>query len=116
MRIINILPIGSCPNWVNYPDGYTKLVTNGREEFLPWYLTDGEDTKWRLIGLKKRYPTRDIFPFARRDYTDDIACWEKGQGEKVFIIHDFASSGFEQREIFNNFDAWYQWALQQTEE
>lgn len=114
--MINMLPIESCPNWVKYPDDYLELVINGKDEFLPWYLTDDEDTKWRLKGFKKRYPRRELFPFARKDYSDDVACWEKGQGNKVFIIHDFASPGWEQREIFNSFDEWYEWALQQSEE
>lgn len=114
--MINIVPINSCPEWVKYPDNYMKLIINGCDKFLPWYLTDEEDTKWRLIGFKKRYRKRDLFPFARKDGSDDVACWEKGEGNKVFIIHDFASSGWEQREIFNNFDEWYEWALQHLEE
>lgn len=114
--MINILSIDLCPGWVKYPNYYKELISNGCDEFLPWYLTDDLDTQWRLEGVKKRYPKRDIFPFARKDCSDDVACWEKGEGDKVFIIHDFASPGWEQREIFDNFDEWYKWALQQSEE
>jgi len=33
---------------------------------------------------------RRLVPFARRDDSDDIVCFEVGQDERVFIIHDFA--------------------------
>jgi hypothetical protein len=65
--------------------------------------------------FKKTYK-RDLFPFARKDGTDDFACWEQWQLDKINIIHTFASRGWEQRQIFNNFDEWYEWALQQAEE
>lgn len=112
--MIEITPIYLCPEWVIYPKLYIELSNGNITDFLPWYLMRHEQIFIRVAHLKKLYK-RELYPFARRDYTDDVACWEKGQGEKVFIIHDFASSGFEQREIFNNFDEWYQWALQQVE-
>ena len=114
--MIEILPIIKCPVWLKYPQKYLDLVANEKEEFLPWYLTDVEDFFWRIDGLKKRYPLRNLFPFARKDCSDDVACWEKDQGEKIMIIHDYASSGWEQREIFDNFEEWYEWALRQREE
>ena len=49
---------------------------------------------------------RDLVPFARRGDCDDVACFEVGKGEQVFIVHDFASSGYEQREIYANVWEW----------
>lgn len=36
----------------------------------------------------------------------DIACFEVGKGEQVYVIHDFASSGYEQRKIYENVWKW----------
>lgn len=112
---MEILSNVDLPSWVNLPQKYLELIKNGQDEFLPWYITDRQDTMWRYKGIKERYKNRRLFPFARCDYTDDIACWEEFAGEKVFIIHDYASPGWEQRQIFNNFDEWYMWALKQQE-
>ena len=65
----------------------------------------------RLKGVTERYPNRKLIPFARRDDNDDIACFEVGKGEKVQIIHDFASEGYEQRNEYNDFWDWLKDAI-----
>ena len=47
-----------------------------------------------------------LIPFARRDDNDDIACFEVGKGQRIQIIHDFASEGYEQRGEYNSFGEW----------
>lgn len=59
--------------------------------------------------MQKRYPSRSLFPFARDDQSDDVACWEKGKTGKVILIHDFASPGYENKKEFESFDAWYEY-------
>ena len=61
----------------------------------------------RYEGMKIRYPNRQLIPFARRDDNDDIACFEVGYKDKVCIIHDFATSGYEQRKYYSNFWEWF---------
>jgi hypothetical protein len=99
--------------WVQYPGSYLKLIKNNKHEFLPWHLIDEEYLIYTPKKLKKRYSSRNLFCFARKDYSDDIACWEKGFGKTVFIVHDFADPGWERRETFENFYKWYEWALTQ---
>ena len=65
----------------------------------------------RLKGVTERYPNRKLIPFARRDDNDDIACFEVEEGEKVQIIHDFASEGYEQRNEYNDFWDWLKDAI-----
>lgn len=60
----------------------------------------------RISGLIKRFPERKLVPFARRYNNDDIACFEVGEGEKVFIIHDFSSPGWERRREYDNIWLW----------
>lgn len=109
--MIEILKSSECPSWVTYPELYLKLIRGNKDEFLPWYLYDKEDVLFRNEGLKQRYPHRQLFCFARTDDSDDIACWEENKPGKVVIIHDFASPGWEQRQIFDSFEDWYQFAL-----
>ncbi len=113
--MIEIPPINLCPEWIKYPKLYIELSKGNIEDFLPWYLMRQEQIFIRSKYLRKLYK-RELFPFARKDCSDDVACWEKGEEEKVLIIHDFASSGWEQRQIFENFDEWYKWALLQRED
>ncbi len=105
--MIKILNQNEKPNWVEYPLEYLNLINTEKEEFLPWYLLDKEQLLIRYNGLKKRYPTRNLFPFARHDDNDDVACWEKNKPGKVILIHDFAASGYEDKMEFENFNEWY---------
>lgn len=109
--MIEILKSSEWPSWVTCPELYLKLIKNGEHKFLPWYLYDRESMLIRFEGLKKRYPNRKLFCFARTDDSDDIACWEENKLGKVVIIHDYASPGWEQRQIFDSFEDWYQFAL-----
>ncbi|NPC93882.1 hypothetical protein HOO54_17080 [Bacillus sp. WMMC1349] len=89
-----------------YPKSFRKAIELNLLDFDLWYIMDEERVLERLKGLKNRYPNRNLIPFARRDDHDDIACFEIGKGEKVEIIHDFASIGYEQRTEYNDFWAW----------
>ena len=89
-----------------YPASFLKLVELNLLDFEVWYFMDKESVKDRIKGLQKRYPERNLVPFARRGDCDDIACFEVGKGGQVFIVHDFASSGYEQRKIYENVWEW----------
>ena len=64
-----------------------------------------DETVRRFRGLQKRYPGRRLYPFARRDDNDDVACFEDDDNSLGNIIHDFADIGWEQREVVPTFDA-----------
>jgi hypothetical protein len=66
-----------------------------------------EQANGRRIELLGRYPNRNLVPFAGRFDSDDIACFEVGQGESVFIIHDFAEEGYERRQEYHNYWEWF---------
>ncbi|MBW5458715.1 hypothetical protein GPJ60_14975 [Clostridium sporogenes] len=84
-------------------DKYGILLQYNLLDFDLWYIMDEERVLNRLKGVTERYPNRKLLPFARRDGNDDIACFEVGKGEKVQIIHDFASECYEQRKEYNDF-------------
>lgn len=102
---IELLDKKNPPNGFDYPKALKKLVELNLINFDIWYFFEPQDAKIRLEGLKERYPDRVLVPFARRIDNDDIACLGM-DGEKVFIIHDFASSGYEQREVYQDIWEW----------
>ena len=94
-----------------YPKELHKLIELGLVDFEVWYILNQERASARLEGLRERYPNRHIIPFAKRDDCDDIACFDMDNSNKVCIIHDFASPGYEQRESFNSLWEWLRVAI-----
>lgn len=96
-----------------YPEEFRELIDLDVTELGPWgFLSDGQ-LMFRFRGLRERYPERNLIPFAERWTMDDIACWEIGGGEKVFVVHEFSSPGFEQRASFHNIVDWLERATEE---
>lgn len=106
-----LIPKEDTPNWFEYPTSFLKIIDNELTNLTPWYILSSELLIWRFEGLKERYPHLSLVPFARRGDNDDVACWEKSNSENVIIIHDFASSGWEKRESFEDFWQWFKVAI-----
>jgi hypothetical protein len=105
------------PDWFSYPPSFLRIVEKQQLIYFdPWRILEGEELRKRYHGLKERYSERNLVPFAKRDDSDDIACWEKDKGDKVFIIHDYAESGWEQGEVLESFWAWLRKAIEDTSE
>lgn len=98
--------IGTIYNDFRYPKLFIKALELNLVDFDFWYFMSTEQVMIRINGLIKRYPKRKLIPFARRDDNDDIACFEVGKGQRIQIIHDFASEGYEQRGEYNSFGEW----------
>lgn len=104
------------PNWLQYPRSFCRVVEQRLLHLTPWHILTGEQALNRCPGLALRYPSRELFPFAYRQDNDDVACWSSGMGEKVIIIHDFASVGWESEGTVDDFWAWFRAAVQETVE
>lgn len=102
------------PDWFSYPDEFKRIVGQGLIDFDPWIIMEKDRLKTRYDGLKRRYPSRELIPFARREDNDDVACWEKNKYGRVIIIHDFASEGYENVQEFGSFWDWLRSALEAT--
>ncbi|MDA8021234.1 MAG: hypothetical protein MPN21_27675 [Thermoanaerobaculia bacterium] len=107
-----LLPPDARPNWVKYPPAFRRIVEQMLIDLRPWRILEGEQALLRFRGLAKRYPSRDLFPFACRQDNDDLACWASGMGEKVLIIHDFSSPGYEDESDFEDVWAWLRSAVE----
>ncbi|OJU13245.1 MAG: hypothetical protein BGN88_02400 [Clostridiales bacterium 43-6] len=90
-----------------YPASYLKVIELNLVDYENWYLMNVQQIQVRRKGLLERYPNRNLIPFAKRDDNDDIACFEIGHGERVFIVHDFANEGWERRQEFETFWNWF---------
>ncbi len=102
-----LLDAGSIYKGFEYPKEFLKIVHLGLTDFDFWYLMDYDQAEWRIKGLQERYPDRKLVPFARRGDNDDIVCFDIDRGGRVQKIHDFASSGWEQRKDYESFWDWF---------
>ncbi len=109
-----VLPQSELPSWVQYPLSFRRIVDQGLVRITPWHILTGEQALVHSQGLAQRYPARALFPFARRQDNDDVACWSKGNGEKVFVIHDFAAAGWEDEALFDDVWSWFRSAIEET--
>jgi hypothetical protein len=104
---IRLLDVG-----FDYPQQFHEIANRKLLDLEPWVIMEGEYLEQRYQGLQERYPSRRLIPFARRIDNDDLACWIYPNNSVVVIIHDFASPGWEQREEFDGFLAWFKKAVE----
>ncbi|WP_316228459.1 hypothetical protein [Bradyrhizobium sp. SZCCHNR1039] len=97
-----IVPEAERPSWLQYPRSYRRLVAQGLVDLSPWHVMECQRVITHFRGLAQRYPKRELFPFAYRQDDDDVACWARSLGEKVVVIHNFASRGWEDEATFDN--------------
>lgn len=96
-----------------YPASFIRVVELGLTNLEPWHVLMGLQLGERARGLAERYPSRQLIPFASRQDNDDVACWEPALGnDVVVIVHDYASSGWENRETYPDFFAWLRQAVE----
>ena len=91
MELININEIYTD---FQYPASFVKAIELNLLDFEFWYFMSNEQVLTRISGLKKRYPSRRLVPFARRDDNDDIA-----------------SEGYEQRGEYDDLWSWMKAAI-----
>jgi hypothetical protein len=100
------------PDGFVYPKEFLRVVELGLTRLEPWWIFEGELLRARHKDLAKRYPTRSLVPFARRQDNDDVVCWEVGRADEVVIVHDVAPPGWARRGDFPNFYDWFRQAVE----
>jgi hypothetical protein len=105
--MIELLNLDELPDWFNYSDDFLVFIRSGVTDIGPWQILQGNWLRVRNEGLKKRFPARNLVPFARRLDNDDVACWDKSQPNYIYTVHDFCEPGWENREEFRSFNEWY---------
>jgi hypothetical protein len=95
----------------SYPKSFFTAVKLNLVDLDVWYIMDAKQVALRIEGLRKRYPKRMLIPFARREDNDDVACFEIGKENKVYVIHDYANEGWEHRKELADFWIWFESAI-----
>lgn len=107
----DLLPLTELPEGFEYPREFVRVVELGLTKLEPWWIIEGDQLRERFLGLAKRYETRSLVPFAARQDNDDVACWDVDRGT-VVVVHDYASSGYEQRLEMQDFFTWFRMAIE----
>jgi hypothetical protein len=107
-----LLSIEDLPTGFSYPRDFIRVVELGLTNLEPWWIVGGEVLRQRHLGIRERYPSRSLVPFAVRQDCDDIACWDIGQPGRVAVIHDYAGEGDEQVADYDDFQAWFRAAVE----
>lgn len=94
-----------------YPQEFKRIVELGLINMQPWEILLDDRVYGRYEGLKSRYPKRKLIPFAQRRDCDDVACWDLNNENKLVIIHDYASVGYELVKEYNTFWDWFREAI-----
>ncbi|WGL28422.1 SMI1/KNR4 family protein [Pectobacterium brasiliense] len=104
------------PEKFKYPSSYIEIMSmDVIPDIEPWsFICEfKESSDFWMREVKGKYPTRRLVPFAKVNYSDDIACFDGADtsGEpKVYYVHAFASSGWEDRGYTDNFTEWLKMA------
>ena len=105
-----LLPFDVLYDKFEYPRDFVRIVELELTNLEPWWIVGGKILHDRFVGLQARYVSRKLVPFAVRQDNDDVACWDVDTGG-ISVVHDFASAGFEQRDRYPNFAAWFRRAV-----
>lgn len=95
----------SRPEWLEYPEGLVELVHQGRVDLTPWHLMESDWVSKEMHRLRDGYK-RELVPFAYHQGSDDVVCFERGQGDQVLLINAFCESGYETIMVFKDFHEW----------
>lgn len=93
------------PDWLIYPAGLIELVRSERVTLIPWHV----EKSVAVLATHRRFKShlgRELVPFAYRQDREDLACFEKGKGESVMIIHDNTDPGWEDEGSYPSFADW----------
>ena len=102
------------------PNSYIDFINqNPIPDLEPWwFLCEFEKTlEYWLNELAQQYPNRYFIPFAKKGYSDDLACFDGRDctGDPIVIyVHAFASQGWETRGSVTNFSEWLKIAYEES--
>lgn len=107
---MKLLSKSTLPSWFEYPNNFKRICDLKLIDLEPWLIMEGDYLERIFHGLSQRYSKRSLVPFAKREDCDDIACWEADY-PGVVVIHDYASSGFEDVKRYDTFWTWFKFAV-----
>lgn len=95
-----------------YPKDFKKILALNLIDYDIWFIMEADFASRVELGLKTRYPERNLIPFAKKSDCDDLACFEFNKEKPIQIIHDFTSKGWEQRKELDTIWEWLEIAVE----
>jgi hypothetical protein len=100
---------------VALPQAYYEAKDLNLVNLHSWHLLSDQEFDYLFQGVNKRYPQRDVIPFARRADNDDVAVFvvsdREQQPGQILVIHDFAGAGSEVVARIKSFWDWFRYAV-----
>ncbi|WP_340638618.1 SMI1/KNR4 family protein [Microbacterium protaetiae] len=100
-----------CPPGLTLPASFDAIL---RQEEPPdiepweWLFEYHEWLQFWVQTIKEQYPARPpLIPFAKNGGSDDVFCFDgtdTAGNPRVYIVHTFASPGWENRGYWDDFD------------
>ncbi|WP_370190494.1 hypothetical protein [Aeromicrobium sp.] len=109
---MDLLKASELPQGFFYAPQFVRLIDPGLTDLEPCSIVDGDQLRWRFDGLRLRFPTRSLVPFAEMATSDDVACWDLDRGGRVALIDDFEAPGFERLRVLDDVYAWLRLAVE----
>ncbi|MCB0354808.1 MAG: hypothetical protein KDD64_14835, partial [Bdellovibrionales bacterium] len=92
----SLLPAALRPDWlIEYPALVSEIAKRPLDQLSGWMRLRGHELVERFEGLRERYPERALVPLFARAAGEDLLCLERGNGDILVQVHDFAEPGFE---------------------
>ncbi|MBK0093652.1 SMI1/KNR4 family protein [Erwinia sp. S59] len=96
----------------SFPESFINYISQPElVDIEPWWLfcSSPNYVDFWCEKVRELYPERKLIPFANLRYSDDIVCFdgEDTSGDpKVYYVHAFAASGWEDRGQADSFTEW----------
>ncbi len=104
------------PKGFRYPESFVNYLRYDTEikELMPYILFRNEKSVKTFNRIvKEQYPKRVLVPFGKDNESDDVFCFDgkdTSGNPKVYIVHTYASPGWEDRGELKDFNAWLAFA------
>jgi len=103
------------PEGFIYPESliYYEEYNKERAELEPYIIFGANSAQTFNRVVKEQYPSRVLVPFGKDNYSDDVFCFDGTDisgNPKVYIVHTYASPGWEDRGYVEDFTAWLRFA------
>ncbi|QAY59807.1 SMI1/KNR4 family protein [Microbacterium protaetiae] len=130
MAGFHVMPIGEriaefqavMPSGFRAPARFLVLLREpALVDIYPWrwlYPYRGHEGSWSKT-IRAQYPSRALVPFAKHDLNDDVFCFDGTDttgNPRVYIVHTFASPGWEDRGYWDDFDVFMEAAEEEHAE
>jgi len=109
------LPESDLPKGFLYPKSLIQYekYNNEKLELEPYVIFSLISAQTFNRIVKEQYPKRVLVPFGKDNESDDVFCFDgkdTSGNPKVYIVHTYASPGWENRGELKDFNAWLAFA------